>query len=223
MRLPTPNVILQGDSIGTEAMATTIDDEQTLRAHYGAVSRVAALKELPRLDAHCRNFISRSPFMVIATSSADGRCDASPKGDAPGFVTVQDDTTLLIPDRPGNNRVDSLQNILGNPHVGLIFFLPGYQETLRVNGKARISTDAALLAATAHAGRSPRSVIVVSVEEAYLHCGKALIRSRLWDPARHIEKGSFPTLARIVSDQISEVDESEAAARISDAYTNRLY
>ena len=204
-------------------MATTIDDATTLRERYGSVSRTAALKQLPKLDKHCRHFISRSPFLVMATSNASGRCDASPKGDAPGFVTVQDDTTLLIPDRLGNNRVDSLQNILANPHVGLIFFLPGYQETLRVNGKATISTDPALLDATAHAGKPPKSVIVVTVEEAYMHCGKALIRSRLWDPARHIDKGSFPTLAKIVSDQISEVDEAEAADLIDDHYENQLY
>jgi len=204
-------------------MATSIGDRGKLREHYGSVSRTAALKQLPKLDEHCRHFISRSPFLVMATSDAEGRCDASPKGDAPGFVTVQDDTTLLIPDRLGNNRVDSLENILANPHVGLIFFLPGYQETLRVNGKARISTDPEMLAATTHAGKPPKSVIVVTVEEAYMHCGKALIRSHLWDPDRHIEKGSFPSLARIVSDQIAEVDEAEADAHIKDTYKNRLY
>jgi len=204
-------------------MTTGIDDREKLREHYGRVSRTAALKQLAKLDEHCRHFISRSPFLVMATSDALGRCDASPKGDAPGFVTVQDDTTLLIPDRLGNNRVDSLENILANPHVGLIFFLPGYQETLRVNGKARISTDPDLLAATAHAGKPPKSVVVVTVEEAYMHCGKALIRSHLWDPDRHIEKGSFPTLARIVSDQIAETDEADAEAHIADSYRNRLY
>ena len=204
-------------------MTDTITDATTLRDHYGTVSRTAALKQLLKLDKHCRHFIGRSPFLVMATSDAEGHCDASPKGDAPGFVTVQDDTTLLIPDRLGNNRVDSLQNILANPHVGLIFFLPGYQETLRVNGKARISTDPDLLAATAHAGKPPKSVIVVTVEEAYMHCGKALIRARLWDPGRHIDKGSFPTLAKIVSDQIDTLDQAEADAHIEDTYKNRLY
>ena len=204
-------------------MTDTITDATALREHYGSVSKTAALKQLPKLDKHCRHFISRSPFLVMATSNAEGRCDASPKGDAPGFVTVQDDTTLLIPDRIGNNRVDSLENILANPHVGLIFFLPGYQETLRINGKAEISTDQALLDATAHAGKPPKSVIVVTVEEAYMHCGKALIRSRLWDPARHIEKASFPTLAKIVSDQINDLDETEADAHIEEAYQNKLY
>jgi len=219
MILPTPHRYFRED----QKMATTIDDATTLRKRYGTVSRTAALKQLPKLDKHCRHFISRSPFLVMATSDAEGRCDASPKGDLPGFVTVQDDTTLLIPDRLGNNRVDSLENILANPHVGLIFFLPGYQETLRVNGKARISTDPDLLGATAHAGKPPKSVIVVTVEEAYMHCGKALIRAHLWDPGRHIEKGSFPTLARIVSDQIAEVDEAEAEEHIDDTYKNRLY
>jgi hypothetical protein len=204
-------------------MSMSIGDRAKLREHYGSVSRTAALKQLPKLDDHCRHFISRSPFLVMATSDAEGRCDASPKGDAPGFVAVQDDTTLLIPDRLGNNRVDSLENILANPHVGLIFFLPGYRETLRVNGKARISTEPDLLDATAHAGKPPKSVIVVTIEEAYMHCGKALIRSHFWDADRHIEKGSFPTLAKIVSDQIAEVDEGEADTLIEDTYRNRLY
>ena len=202
---------------------TTIQDKTMLRERYGTVGVRAAQKELDRLDRHCRRFIELSPFLVMATSDASGRCDASPKGDAPGFVQVRDERTLLIPDRVGNNRVDSLQNILANPRIGLIFFLPGYQETLRVNGRAEISTEPTLLEATAHAGKPPKSVIVVTVEEAYMHCGKALIRSHLWDATRHIEKGSFPTLAKIVSDQINDLDETEADAKIEDAYQNKLY
>lgn len=204
-------------------MATVIEDQVGLREHYGKVSRTASLKQMPKLDKHCRRFIELSPFLVMATSDAAGRCDASPKGDAPGFVTVQDDGTLLIPDRVGNNRIDSLQNILANPQIGLIFFLPGYQETLRVNGKARVSTDPELLEATAHAGKPPKSVVVVTVEEAYMHCGKALIRSHLWDPARHVEKGAFPSLGRVLADQVSDTDTAENEARIADNYKNQLY
>jgi PPOX class probable FMN-dependent enzyme len=204
-------------------MPETIADPAALRAHYGSVSRPAALKQLSRLDRHCRAFIARSPFLVMATADAEGRCDASPKGDAPGFVVVQDETTLLIPDRVGNNRVDSLQNLVANPQVGLLFFLPGYQETLRVNGRARISTDAAHLEATAHAGKPPKAVIVVTVEEAYMHCGKALIRSHLWDPARHIAKGDFPTLGRIIADQIREADVAGTERMIADNYRDELY
>ena len=204
-------------------MTETIADAAALRTHYGKVGRAAAQKQLSRLDRHCRAFIARSPFLVMATAGADGRCDASPKGDAPGFVVVRDDTTLLIPDRVGNNRVDSLENLVANPQVGLLFFLPGYQETLRVNGRARVSTDPALLDATAHAGKPPKAVIVVSVEEAYMHCGKALIRSHLWDPDRHIEKGSFPSLGRIISDQIQEADVAGTERMIEQEYRDELY
>ncbi len=202
---------------------TTIQDKISLRDRYGKVGVRAAQKELDRLDRHCRRFIELSPFLVMATSDADGRCDASPKGDAPGFVRVQDEQTLLIPDRIGNNRVDSLENILANPRIGLIFFLPGYQETLRVNGRAEISTDPALLDATAHAGKPPKSVIVVTVEQAYMHCGKALIRSHLWDPACHLEKGAFPSLARVLADQIDGVDVAETEVVLADNYKNELY
>ena len=196
-------------------MPGVIDDPGALRQHYGEPSRPARLKQLDRLDQHCRAFIARSPFLVMATADATGRSDASPKGDAPGFVVVADDMTLLIPDRIGNNRIDGLLNILANPHVGLLFFLPGYQETLRVNGMARISIDPAHLDATAHAGKPPRTVIVVSVEEAYMHCGKVLIRSGLRDPDRRIEKRSCPSLARIISDQVAE--------RLAQSYRDRLY
>ena len=204
-------------------MTETIADAAALRAHYGKVGRAAAQKELSRLDRHCRAFIARSPFLVMATAGADGRCDASPKGDAPGFVVVPDDTTLLIPDRLGNNRVDSLENLVVNPQIGLLFFLPGYQETLRVNGRARVSTDPALLDATAHAGKPPKAVIVVTVEEAYMHCGKALIRSHLWDPGQHIEKNSFPSLGRIISDQIQEADVAGTERMIEQEYRDELY
>lgn len=204
-------------------MTDLLTDDKALRDHYGKVGDKAARKQLDQLDHHCQRFIALSPFLVMSTADADGRCDASPKGDAPGFVHVADERTLLIPDRVGNNRVDSLQNILANPRIGLLFFLPGYQETLRVNGKARVSTDPALLAATAHAGKPPKSVIVVDVEEAYMHCGKALIRSHLWDPDRHLEKGAFPSLARVLADQIAGVDMAETEDMLADNYKNELY
>src|SRR5438105_12918292 len=131
-------------------------------------------KQLPRLEKHSRAFIARSPFLVIASSDPSGRCDASPKGDAPGFVQVLDDETLLIPDRLGNNRVDTIGNLLERPGVGLIFFVPGLNETLRVNGRARITTDPALLEPLAANGKAPRSAILVAAEETSCHCGKAL-------------------------------------------------
>jgi len=205
------------------AMRDLITDAPSLRQRYGKVHDGAARKELSRLDKHCRRFIELSPFLVMATADAEGNCDASPKGDAPGFVAVVDERTLLIPDRIGNNRTDSLTNILSNPQVGLIFFLPGYQETLRVNGRAAISTDPDHLGRTAFKGKPPKSVIVVAVEQAYMHCGKALIRSKLWDESQHVEKGAFPSLARVMADQINGVDEAEAEVMLADNYKNELY
>lgn len=183
----------------------------------------AAPRTQRRLDRHCRAFIARSPFLVMATADGQGRCDASPKGDGPGFVHVLDDRTLLIPDRIGNNRIDGLQNIVAKPQVGLLFLLPGLDATLRVSGRARISTDPAHLAATAHQEKPPRSVIVVEVETARLEPGQALRDAELWDAGRHIAKGSFPTLARIISDQVAELGEAETAERLAQSYRDRLY
>jgi uncharacterized protein len=194
-----------------------------LRARYGAVHPLAADKVLPRLDRHCRAFIALSPFLVLGTSDADGNQDVSPRGDPPGFVQVLDDRTLAIPDRPGNRRVDSLANVLANPRVGLLFFVPGVDETLRVNGRARVSSDADLLAALAVNGKPALSALVVEVEQAFLHCGKALIRSRLWDPASRVERKRLPSLARMIADQIAGTDEAQADRDIAHGYAHNLY
>ncbi len=203
-----------------------IPDLSALRAHVGQVSDLAERKVLDHLDKHCRAFIELSPFLVIATADREGRVDASPRGDPPGFVRVLDDATLLLPDRPGNNRVDSFANLLDAPGVGLIFFVPGVEETLRVNGTARLLTDETRLAPSEVRGRAPKTGLMVGVEEAFFHCGKALKRSRLWDPAAQIERGAFPSLGRILIDQQSEwTDQTaeEAEARIETAYRERLY
>ena len=197
-----------------------IDD---LRALYGEPSDLARRKTLPRLDGHCRRFIAASPFLVMATSDRDGASDASPRGDSPGFVAIADDTTLVIPDRPGNRRVDSLSNIVRNPRLGLIFFIPGVNETLRVNGTAEITTDGDILAPLAVRGRTPASAIVVHVEEAFLHCAKALVRSDLWNPDNFVDRGSFPSLGKILADQIEDLDAAEADATIRESLKNRLY
>jgi PPOX class probable FMN-dependent enzyme len=195
-----------------------------LSARYGEPSGLAKLKAIDRLDSHCRAFIAASPFLVIGTAAANGLADVSPKGDAPGFVQVLDDRTLAIPDRPGNNRIDSLKNIVENPNVGLIFFVPGMNETLRVNGKASIVADADLLARCAVNGKQPLSIVKVSVEQAFLHCAKALIRSKLWDAGRHVDRKSFPSLAQMISDQVGGgFDVKAAEARAEDAYKNKLY
>src|SRR6201988_5578741 len=188
----------------------TIEDPRRLRELYGEPGERAVKKQLDRLDRHCRHFIALSPFLVIASSDPSGRCDASPKGDMPGFVRVVDDTTLLIPDRLGNNRVDTLGNLLLRPGVGLIFFVPGVNETLRVNGRARVTTDPSLLEPLAVNGKVPRSGILVAAEEIYFHCGKALIRSDLWNPEKKLPRSAFPSLGRVIADQVSGVDATEA-------------
>jgi uncharacterized protein len=199
-----------------------IDDAAQLREAYGAPSQRSLKKQLSRLDKHCRDFIARSPFVVIASADPAGRCDASPKGDAPGFVRVIDDETLLIPDRLGNNRVDTLGNLVARPGVGLIFLVPGINETLRVNGRASVTTDPALLEPLAVNGKVPRSGILVAAEEIYFHCGKALIRSDLWNPEKHIQRSDFPSLGRILADQIGGISAEESERYTAESYRTRL-
>ena len=201
----------------------TIENPEQLRELYGAPSERAVKKQLDRLDPHCRAFIARSPFLVIASSDPAGRCDASPKGDAPGFVAVIDEHCLLIPDRLGNNRTDTLGNLLARPGVGLIFFVPGINETLRVNGRASVATDPALLTPLAVNGKMPRSGILVAVEEVYFHCGKALIRSDLWNPDKHVRRGDFPSMGRILADQIEGLSVEESERMTAEGYRTRLY
>ena len=200
-----------------------IEDPQQLRDLYGSPSERSLKKQLSRLDRHCRAFIARSPFLVIASADASGRCDASPKGDTPGFVKVLDDETLLIPDRLGNNRVDTIGNLLARPGVGLIFFVPGLSETLRVNGSARITAEPALLEPLAVNGKVPRSGILVSAEEVYFHCGKALIRSDLWNPEKQLRRSEFPSLGQILADQIGGVSVEESERLTAESYRTRLY
>ena len=181
---------------------TTIDSLQALRALYPSPHPRALGKQLGSLDRHCRHFIGLSPFVVIA-SGAPGAClDASPRGGEPGFIRVRDDATLLIPDAPGNNRLDTLENIIADSRVGLIFLVPGVDETLRVNGRARLSDDPSLLAAFADAKRVPRLVIEIKIVEVYLHCAKALMRSKLWGPKHRVDRAVLPTLGRMINDQI---------------------
>lgn len=202
---------------------TALDDPAQLRSLVGEVHPLAERKVLDRLDRFCRDFIALSPFLVLATADADGRADASPRGDGPGFVQVLDETTLLIPDRRGNNRVDSYGNVLSAPGVGLIFFVPGINETLRVNGRARMTTDAKLLEPLAMQEKAPKLGLIVAVEEAYFHCGKALIRSKLWAPEAQVERESFPTLGRIVAEQTKAITVAEAEANMAEGYRTRLY
>jgi hypothetical protein len=201
-----------------------IEDIGEIRELYGEPTERAVKKQLPRLEKHSRAFIAMSPFIVLSTCDGDGRCDASPKGDAPGFVTVLDDETLLIPDRLGNNRVDSISNILEHPRIGLLFLVPGLRETLRVNGRAQITVDPALLEACAVNGKLPRSGILVTAEEVYFHCGKALIRSDLWNPEKHVARTDFPSLGIVIAEQIGQIVEPKDAERATEeSYRSRLY
>jgi uncharacterized protein len=194
-----------------------------LRDRYGKPIERARLKSLRKLDRHCRKFISLSPFVCLGTSGDDG-ADVTPRGDRPGFVEVLDDGTLAIPDWPGNNRLDSLTNILSNPNVGLLFLIPGVDETLRVNGTAVITVDPEVLARWEVNGRRPKSAVVISVKEAFLHCGKALIRSRLWHDDYKIDRGELPSYGRMLKDQIEICDSVEdIEASIAQGYRERLY
>jgi uncharacterized protein len=178
---------------------TLLTDAAALRALYGEPSDGAIAKEIDHVNSHYRAMIEASPFMVMATSGPDG-LDVSPRGDPPGFVTVADERTLLIPDRRGNNRADSLNNLIADPRIALLFLIPGVGETLRVNGRAEISIDPALLERFPAQGKLPRSVIVVHVERVYFQCPKALVRSDLWNPAKHVERRNLPSSGTILGD-----------------------
>ncbi len=176
-----------------------IRDEAALEALYGEASAGAIAKEIDYIHPHYRAMIEASPFMALASSGPDG-LDVTPRGDPPGFVHVVDDKTLLIPDRRGNNRVDTLRNILHDDRVALLFLIPGVGETLRVNGRASISVAPGLIERFAFRGTLPRSVLVVRVEQVYFQCPKALVRSELWNPAKHITRKALPSTGAILAD-----------------------
>ena len=208
---------------GNTASRHLIADRAALRSVYKPAMDGAVRKVLTRLDKHCRAYIAQSPLCVLATADADGNLDASPKGGAPGFVHVADDTTVLLPDWPGNNRLDGLENILDNPHVGLLFFLPGMNEMLRVNGRAVISVDPALKAPFDTNGKLPISVIKITVDQAYLHCAKALQRAAFWDASRHIDrKRDFPSMGTMLADQIAGYD-GAATDKFIEQHKDDLY
>lgn len=180
---------------------TKIDSQEKLRDIYGAPIEIAVAKCLSALDPHCKHFIELAPFAVISSADNNGDADVSPRGDGPGFIKVLDDKTILMPDRPGNNRVDTLSNIIDNPKVGLLFFVPGVNETLRINGRAEIRTDPQLLDLFADTPKPPITVIKITVDEAFLHCAKSLMRSKLWDATAQIDRKTLPTLGKMVKDQ----------------------
>jgi PPOX class probable FMN-dependent enzyme len=197
---------------------STITSEAELRAIIGEPTSIVQAKLAARLNELTRQFVARAPFVCVATASPDGGLDVSPRGDPPGFVRVLDDETLLLPERPGNRLADTLVNLLSDPRIGLLFLIPGVGETFRVNGTGRITDDAELLAPSAIEGRAPKLGILVSVQEAYTQCPKALIRSDLWNPERHISRSELPSHGEILKrislpDLDVERHERERAAR----------
>jgi uncharacterized protein len=182
-------------------MSMNIDTLAALRRHYPEPKERAVLKQIAQLDVHCRRFISLSPFLVLATSDAAHNMDASPRGGEPGFVKVTEGGDLLIPDSPGNNRLDSFANIVSVGRLGLLFMIPGVDETLRVNGSAVLSMAASDIAACTTEKRAPKLVIRVSVEAAYLHCAKAFMRSKLWEAAARTDPSALPSAGEMISDQ----------------------
>jgi uncharacterized protein len=199
-----------------------ISTESELRALHAAPTDRAVRKVLDRLDRHCRRFIALSPFVVMATSDAEGRLDATPRGGDPGFVEVEGERTLLLPDRPGNNRLDSLTNLTERPQVGLLFMIPGVDETLRVNGTAELCTDADVVERFRIARRPPAVVLRITVREAYLHCAKALMRSRLWDPDARIDRAELPTMGEMMRDHAGSAT-VESQAEMVERYRKQLY
>ena len=179
-------------------------------------------KARPEIDIHARKFIEMSPFCVLATSGTDGRVDASPRGGNPGFVRVEGPNRLSLPDRSGNNRIDSFRNVVeGSGFVQLIFFVPGIDETLRVGGRGKLSAEPELLAAMEEFGKLPRAVLHIDVEEAYFHCGKALMRARLWSREAQVERAAFPSISQVIHDQ-TRLGEAESQADVEARYRTQL-
>jgi PPOX class probable FMN-dependent enzyme len=181
----------------TERTLATIRDEAELRAFLGEPSELVKAKVTDRLTDLTRQFVDRAPFVLLSTSAPDGSCDVSPRGDPPGFVRVLDEQTLLLPERPGNRLADSLRNVVRNPHVGLLFVIPGVGDTLRVNGQATIVTDEELLAPSSVEGKTPRLGLLIEIDEVFTHCSKAFLRAQLWDPSRHVDRTELPSPGEI--------------------------
>jgi hypothetical protein len=194
--------------------SATIETEAALRELLGEPNAIVCAKVTNRLNPLTRMFIERSPFLCLATSDANGQCDVSPRGDPAGFVRILDDVTLLMPERPGNRIADSLRNIVNNPHVGLLFVIPGVTDTFRVNGRATLTTDAALLAPCVVEDKVPKLGILIDIEQAYTQCSKAFIRSALWDPTTFIDRATLPTngeIHRAISGESFDADAYDQA------------
>ncbi|MFD1737519.1 pyridoxamine 5'-phosphate oxidase family protein [Bacillus salitolerans] len=202
-----------------------ITSEAELREKLGQPSKVAGNKVIHELDQHCKTLINHSPFLVLSTSNMNGKCDASPRGDAPGFVYIVDEKHIIIPERPGNKRIDSISNILSNPHVGILFFIPGMEETLRINGRACIIQDQNWLTKMTANHKVPELGIVIEVEEIFMHCAKAFKRSHLWEPELWPDITKVPTAPEILAAHVKkeEMTKEVIQEHLKDSYKNRLY
>ena len=201
-----------------------ISDSEKLRHHFGQPNTVAVACMRKSLDQYQKLFIELSPFACLASSDRDGQPTISPKGDGPGFIQVVDDVTLIMPDRIGNNKVESFTNIIENPKIALIFFIPGIQETLRISASASITTDQGLLKFAQVGKNSVRTGLLMKITKSYFHCGKAVIRSKLWDEESRIEKGVFPPFGKIAKEEARLAESQEEVEKtLQDEYKNELY
>jgi len=202
-------------------VSTPIVEEGALRGLIGEPNAVVRSKISDRLNDLTRQFVERSPFLCLATSAADGTCDVSPRGDPAGFVQVLDDRTLLLPDRPGNRLADSFRNVLENPHVALLFFIPGVTDTFRVNGRAEVVIDQELLAPCAVEGKVPKVGLRIEVEEAFTHCSKAFLRAQLWDPAEYADRSELPSPGQLMKSVGADVEPDVYDAERAERYERR--
>jgi uncharacterized protein len=200
---------------------TAITGTDELRELMGEPSELVCSKISDRLNEITRRFVGRSPFLCLATSAADGTCDVSPRGDQAGFVRILDERTLLLPDRPGNRLADSLRNMLENPHVALLFVIPGVTDTFRVNGRAEIVTDPELLAPCAVEGKVPKLALRIEIEQAFTHCSKAFLRAQLWDPARFADRSELPSPGELMRSVNPEVQPETYDAERAERYARR--
>ncbi|MFZ4808251.1 MAG: MSMEG_1061 family FMN-dependent PPOX-type flavoprotein [Hyphomicrobiaceae bacterium] len=204
-----------------DALSYVATIEDVRRRHPPAMTRAVG-KVLTRLDHHCKAIIARSTFCVVGTRGPDG-ADVSPRGDPAGFVRVLDDAHLLLPDRIGNNRFDTMTNLFADPEIALLMLVPGMSETLRINGSGRVTDDAGLLAASAVQGRAPQIGIVIKIREAYLHCAKAPNRAGLWDPSRHIDRRELPSYGDMLADQVAGLTPEESARQGAEMARRGMY
>ena len=200
-----------------------ITSTKQLRGLYATPGERALKKQLTHIDRHCRSFIALSPYVVLCTSDSEGNLDASPRGGEPGFCKVADDHTLLLPDRPGNNRLDSFTNIIGTGRIGLLFFVPGVDEMLRINGTAELRTDEALTVQCVERGKAALVVVSVKVREAYLHCAKAIMRSGLWNAESQVPRSVLPSLGEMIRDQTGDATTAETQHQMVERYKTQLY